>query len=197
MSNYFFNDALGRSFLNSVVAVNKRPKQFFEQMIAEDGNYLESILLLSILMVFPALEAFYFNNLHTMLFVFPTIIVAGVFFTWLWSEYVHRVLSLFLNIDVTKKDVFRVVTYASAPNVLHLTLFLSPIVLIWQSYLMWRGFVSHLGIKSEVAAWLVVIPPICMFCFGSAVLMFLALAGIDFVGPHLGFLGIDKFMDSF
>ncbi len=197
VSNAVYTDRLGSNFLHTVVAVNKHPKQFFEQMTAEEGNYAESALLLSLFMIFPAIEPLYFNNLDTMFYVFPAIIVAGIFSAWLWSEYVNRVLSLFLNIDVNKKDVFRVVSYASASNVLHLTLFLSPAVFMWQIYLMWRGFVSHLGLKGEVAAWLVVIPLVLAFCFGLAILMFLALSGIDFVAPHLEFMGIDEFMDSF
>ena len=178
MPNYFHADNVAPSLVRSMVAVNKKPKQFFEDMTCE-GSYKDCTILLSLLMLFPALEQLYFfDDFKILLYLIPGIIAGGIFIAWLWAEYVHRALRVFHNIHVDKVGVFRVVAYANSLNVLHLTVYLSPVVLVWQTYLMYRGFVSHLGINAEVAGWLVAIPFIFITFSGLGIVMFMGVTGI-------------------
>ncbi len=178
MPDYFHADDIRHSFARTMVAITKDPKHFFEHMNSNEG-YKENMLLLSLLMLFPALEpVYYFHNLQAMLLIFPAIIAMGIFLGWLWSQYVCWALRVFLRIDIEKQAVFRVIAYANTPNVLHLTLILSPVALIWQGYLMWRGFVSHLGINTEVATWLIILPFIVISFSGLGIVMFMGITGI-------------------
>jgi len=177
MPHYFHADDLAPSLARAVVAVGKKPKQFFEEMDVSD-NLWDSVILMSMLMVFPATELIYFSEISYLHIVFPAVIAFGLIIGWLWSEYVCWALRVFLRKRVSKRSVFQVVTYASAPNILHLTLFLSPVALLWQTYLMWRGFVSHLGLNSEVATWVLIMPGIFVSFSGMGILMFMGVTGI-------------------
>ena len=177
MPCYFHADDMVPSFVRTLKAVSKRPTKFFEEM-AEDVGYKDSIVLLAILMFFPATELVYFNDAQIMLYIFPAVIMGGLFIAWLWAQYVSWSLRVFHHHHVEKTGVFRVIAYANALNVLHLTIFLSPIVFIWQIYLMYRGFVSHLGINAEVAGWLIAIPFICISFSGLGIVMFMGVTGI-------------------
>ena len=177
MSNYFHAENPGASFVRSTMAVGKKPKQFFEQMSSDQSVY-DSLILMTLLMFFPALEPIFFNDFSVMMYVFPAIIVGGVVIAWLWAEYVTWALRVFLRKRVSKSSVFHVVTYASTPNILHITVVLSPVVLLWQAYLMWRGFVSHLGVNTEVATWLLLMPFIFISFSSLGIVMFLGISGI-------------------
>jgi len=177
MPCYFHADDIAPSFVRTVNAVSKRPTKFFEEM-AEDVGYKDSIILLSILMFFPAAELVYFNDMEFMMYIFPAVIAGGLVIAWLWAEYVNWALRVFHHKHIEKTAVFRVIAYANALNILHLTVFLSPVVLLWQIYLMYRGFVSHLGINAEMAGWLVAIPFICISFSALGIIMFMGVTGI-------------------
>lgn len=182
MTNYFSLDQIVRSFARSIGAISKQPGLFFEEMPAAT-EYLDSLVFLGLSLLFPGLEAMYFSSAENMPLLFLTIILVGLGITWLWTEYAHMALRMFARIDVDKAAVFRISAYASAPNILHATVIFSPPAFIWQVYLLWRGLVSHAGVENGTATVIVAIPLVMVLCIALAVVMMLALMGMDVVTP--------------
>lgn len=184
MTNYFSLDQIAHSFASSVGAISKSPRIFFEEMPVAT-EYLDSLVFLSIILIFPGVEALYFSSVENMPVLFLSIILGGLGITWLWTEYTHIALRMFARVDVDKASLFRLSAYASAPNILHATIIFSPPAFVWQIYLLWRGLVSHTGVDSGTASVIVAIPVVMLLCLSLAVVMMLTLMGMDIISPLL------------
>lgn len=184
MSNHFSTRRFAPAFATTLSSLGRHPKRFFEQM-PEPAGYFEGALFIGMIMLFPALEACYFCSVDTMLVLFPSIIIGGLILTWLWTEYMHLALRMFARLEITKPSIFQISAYASAPNILHATVILSPPAFVWQLYLLWRGLVSHAGVESGTATIIIAIPVVMLLCLSLALIMMLALMGMDVVTPLL------------
>jgi len=140
--NYFSSERIGETLLPSFKATMTSPTPCFENMpVAQD--YKNSMVLLVIYLVIPALVVSIFSGLITIVFILPMFLLFGIAGTWSWAWYLGWAARTFCKSSLTTADAFQICAYGAAPVIFSMIPVVGVITTLWGLYLNWQGLVSH------------------------------------------------------
>jgi len=170
--DYFSSERIGKTLLPSFKATITSPTPCFENMpVAQD--YKNSMLLLVIYLLVPALIASIFSGFITIVFILPTFLLFGITGTWSWAWYLGWAARTFCKSSLTTADAFQICAYGTAPIIFSVIPFLGVITILWNLYLNWQGLVSHAKIGGGSA--LLIILAAFVILGGSLLLLLILL----------------------
>jgi len=139
---YFSSEHIGETLLSSFKATMTSPTPCFENMPVAQG-YKNSIILLVIYLVIPALMISIFSGVITIIFILPVFLLFGVAGTWSWAWYLGWAARTFCKSSLTTADAFQICAYGAAPVIFSMIPLVGVITTLWSLYLNWQGLVSH------------------------------------------------------
>jgi len=140
--NYFSSERISETLLPAFKATMTSPTPCFENMpVAQE--YKNSIVLLVIYLLIPALAVSIFSGLMTIVFILPALLLFGIIGTWSWAWYLGWAARTFCKSSLTTVDAFQICAYGAAPTVVSIIPFVGVITTLWSLYLNWQGLVSH------------------------------------------------------
>jgi len=170
--NYFSSERIGETLLPSFKTIMTSPTPCFENMpVAQD--YKNSMLLLAIYLMIPALIISIFSGVITVIFILPAFLLFGIVGTWLWAWYLGWATRTFCRASLTTADAFQICAYGAAPAVFSTIPFLGIVTTLWNLYLNWQGLVSHARIGGGSA--LLIILAAFVILGGSLLLLLILL----------------------
>ncbi|MDX8396172.1 MAG: YIP1 family protein [Mariprofundaceae bacterium] len=178
MPYYFSIQSMSSSFVTSVRTIATQPTVFFEHL-SPTASYNNSLLFLSLILSIPCLEMGYITDKEHLLLNFPIFITIGLILIWFWSGYLHWCVKLFTDKQLDQSSAFQLSAYTHMPILLSATIILSPISVFWLFYLTWKGLIAHVGLNREAATLIILCPTIVLFMFSLALIMMLAMVGLD------------------
>ncbi len=140
--NYFSSERIGETLLPAFKATMTSPTPCFENMPVAQG-YKNSIVLLVIYLLIPALVVSISSGLMTIVFILPALLLFGIIGTWSWAWYLGWAARTFCKSSLTTVDAFQICAYGAAPTVVSMIPFVGVITTLWSLYLNWQGLVSH------------------------------------------------------
>ncbi len=118
------------------------PTPCFENMPVA-RSYKNSMILLVIYLLVPALVVSISSGLMTIIFLLPAFLLFGIAGTWSWAWYLGWAARTFCKSSLTTTDAFQICAYGAAPVVFSAITFVGLITTLWSLYLNWQGLVSH------------------------------------------------------
>ncbi len=140
--SYFSSERIGETLLPSFKATMTSPTPFFEGMPTA-LNYKDSMILLVIYLLIPALAISIFSGIITIVFILPAFLLFGIVGTWSWAWYLSWAARTFCKSSLTTVDAFQICAYGAAPSIFSIIPFAGVITTMWSLYLNWQGLVSH------------------------------------------------------
>jgi len=154
--NYFSSERIGETLLPSFKATMTSPTPCFENMpVAQD--YKNSMVLLVIYLLIPALIASIFSGLITIVFILPMFLLFGIVGTWSWAWYLAWAARTFCKSSLTTADAFQICAYGAAPIIFSMIPIVGIITTLWSLYLNWQGLVSHARIGGGSALLIILV----------------------------------------
>lgn len=118
------------------------PSTYFAEMPVAQG-YKNSMVLLIIYLIIPALIISIFSGVITIIFILPVFLLLGIVGTWSWAWYLGWAARTFCKASLTTADAFQICAYGAAPVVFSMIPLLGVITTLWNLYLNWQGLISH------------------------------------------------------
>jgi len=186
---YFSSEHIGETLLSSFKATMTSPTPCFENMpVAQD--YRNSIVLLTIYLIIPALTVSIFSGAITMFFILPAFLLLGIIGTWSWAWYLAWAARTFCKSSLTTADAFQICAYGAAPVVFSMVPVAGMITTLWSLYLNWQGLVSHAKIGGGSALLII----LASFVVLGLSLLLLVILLFYFVGQtHFNFSEVQWF----
>jgi len=184
MANDLTTVASSPKLISSIGSIIFRPKKFFKELEKTD-SYRDSILLVLLILFFPALIDSYQINQEKMASILPAMEGAGLLLVWLWAGYLYWSVHLFTKHEMDHASAFQLAAYSSVPVLLDFSWFLIIPAIIWQFIISWQGLVHHAGLERGNATAIMMVPVVLLIAAFVAFIMMMALMGIDLVSPFL------------
>ena len=150
MSTYFSSERVGETLVAATKGILGSPAGFFEAM-PRVTDYKNSLMLLSVYLVVPALALSLFSGVVTIIFILPVTLIFGILNTWLWAWYLGWASRTFCKVDLGTADAFQICAYGAAPLLLSWVPVFGMIAYVWSLYLNWQGLVSHARVGGGAA----------------------------------------------
>jgi len=184
MPRYFTTTASPASLITSAGAVAFRPRTFFEKL-EHTEEYRNSVIFLLLILFVPALIESYSISQEKMASILPTLEGIGLLLAWLWAGYLYWCVRLFTQNELEHASAFQLAAYSNVPLLLDFSPLLILPAFVWQLLITWRGLVHHVGIPTSTATAIMAVPVVMLLAAVIALIMLLALSGIDLVTPFL------------
>lgn len=172
---YFSSEKIGETLIPVVKATLFSPSTYFAGMPRAQG-YRDSLVLLAIYLLVPALLSSLLSGVVTILFILPTTLIFGMLTTWLWAWYLAWAARRFCASTLTTEDAFQILAYSAVPLLFSWIPILGAIGIAWNLYLTWQGLVSY-GKVGGGAALLIILAAFLILGL-SLMVLFLMLAAI-------------------
>ena len=150
MPVYFSSNRIGETLVPATKDVLVSPALFFGAM-PRAGDYMNSLVLLSVYLVIPALILSLFSGIVTIIFILPATLVLGIATTWMWAWYLGWASRVFCKVDLSTAAAFQICAYSSAPLLLSWVPVFGVVAYVWSLYLNWQGLVSHARVGGGAA----------------------------------------------
>jgi len=168
---YFSSNHISETLLPTLKATITSPTPYFEDMPVAP-NYKNSMTLLAIYLVIPALITGIFSGMMTIIFILPVLLLFGIAGTWSWSWYLGWAVRTFCKSSLTTADAFQICAYSAAPVMFSMIPLLGFIATLWNLYLNWQGLVSHARIGGGSALLIILAAFVVM---GASLLLLVIL----------------------
>ncbi len=171
MRQYFSSQRIGPTLMPAFLGIMTSPSLYFEKMPVA-RRYKDSLTLLVIYLLVPALVTCIYTGLLAALVILPVLLAFGIAGTWLWAWYLAWASRVFCKRTLSTVDAFQICAYGAAPLVFSWVPLLGVLAYLWNLYLNWQGLISHARVGGG-AALLIILASFAIL--GGSLLVLIAL----------------------
>lgn len=178
---YLSKNNIKQSLLPTIRGTLRHPSSYFGNM-PETKGLTDTLVLLFLILLIPILIVdipigLYSSSLP--LRVIPILLLLAFLQVFLWTSYFSWACQLFCEKDVSRLEMFQLITHSNIPYIFIWILPLAPALWLWGLELSRRALISRHQLSPTAAFMMVIIPFFCALAAFIAALMF---AGIMMAG---------------